>query len=117
MKVMEVKVKATHLFSASLLLTKRKKAGSHTRSELPQASTHDWPSADSASLRALIGGQQGGGVEFTAQETSPESPRRVNAPPGQTTDMLAGGNGASGLQKSCESEHERIQQGVPVNMS
>lgn len=106
MKVVEVKV--THLLSASLLLTKRKKAGSHTRSKLLHVSTHDCPSADMVSLRALRGGQQGGAVEFTAHETSPESPICMNKPPGQTTDMFAGGNGASTPQKSWDSKYERI---------
>lgn len=106
MKVVEVKV--THLLSASLLLTKRKKAGSHTRSKLLHVSTHDCPSADMVSLRALRGGQQGGAVEFTTHETSPESPICMNKPPGQTTDMFAGGNGASAPQKSWDSKYERI---------
>lgn len=106
MKVVEVKV--THLLSASLLLTKRKKAGSHTRSKLLHVSTHDCPSADMVSLRALRGGQQGGAVEFTTHETSPESPICMNKPPGQTTDMFAGGNGASTPQKSWDSKYERI---------
>lgn len=104
---MKLRIKVTHLFSASLLLTKRKKAGSHTKSELLQASTHDCPSAEMVSLSALSGGQEGGDVEFTAQETRPESSTSMNMPPGQTTDTLAGGNGASAPQKSCDNEYNK----------
>ena len=103
----QAKEPGTHLLRASLLLMKWKKAGSHTRPEVRQASLHDWPSADTMSLNALSGGQQGGAVELAAQPRNVELDSRVNRPPGQTLEALAGGNGGAGLQKSCTRKDRR----------
>ena len=97
-----------YLRRASLLLMKPKWAGSQTKPAERQASTQDWPSCDTSSLRELRGGQTGGAETLDAQPRAVEFGRDTNrgpvlllppARPGLET--LAGTKRGSAVQKSC----------------
>lgn len=95
-------------------MTKRNSAGSHTRLARWHASTHDWPSWDASSLRELRGGQAGGALALGAQVRALELGSRTNRGPGlaellspSLEEELAGGKGASGVQKSWRERRER----------
>lgn len=112
-----------HRLRASLLLMKRKKAGSQTSLAWRHASTHDWPSEETSSRRALRGGQEGGALMLGAQPRPVELGRATkghSALPDLLLDELAGGYEASGVQKSYKGSHANQQlkcesvQAVPV---
>lgn len=71
----------THPLRASLLLMKRKWAGSQTKPATWHASTQDWPSWDTSSLSELRGGQVTGAVTLDAQPTAVELGRGTNRGP------------------------------------
>lgn len=93
---------------ASLLLMKRKWAGSQMKPADWHASTQDWPSWDTSSLRELRGGQTWGTVILDGQPRAVELGRGTNRgpvillPPADPfLERLAGMKGGSGAQKSC----------------
>lgn len=97
----------TYLRRASLLLMKRKWAGSQMKPADWQASTQDWPSWDTSSLRELRGGQAEGAVTLDAQPRAVVLGRGTNRgpiillPPADPfLERLAGMKGGSGAQKS-----------------
>lgn len=97
----------TYLRRASLLLMKRKWAGSQMKPADWQASTQDWPSWDTSNLRELRGGQAEGAVTLDAQPRAVVLGRGTNRgpiillPPADPfLERLAGMKGGSGAQKS-----------------
>lgn len=97
-----------YLRRASLWLMKLKWAGSQTKPAERHASTQDWPSCDTSSLRELRGGQTGGAETLDDQPRAVEFGRGtkrgpvVLVPPAEPgLEKLAGTKRGSMVQKSC----------------
>lgn len=99
----------THSCRASLLLMKRKWAGSQTNPAEWHASTQDWPSWETSSRRELRGGQADGAVTLDDHTSAVELGRATKSglllglllPAALCLDRLVGMKGGSGAQKSC----------------
>lgn len=90
---------------------KLKWAGSQTKPAEAQASTQDWPSCDTSSLRELSGGQTGGAETLDDQPRAVEFGRGTNRgpvlllPPAEAgLEKLAGMKSGSAVQKSCRGQ-------------
>lgn len=98
----------TYSCRASLLLMKRKWAGSQMNPAEWHASTQDWPSWDTSSRRELRGGQADGAVTLDAHTRAVELGRATKSrlllglllPAAPCLDRLVGMKGGSGAQKS-----------------
>lgn len=104
-----------YLRRASLLLMKLKWAGSQTKPAERHASTQDWPSCDTSSLRELRGGQTGGAETVDHQPRAVEFGRGtkrgpvVLVPPAEPgLEKLAGTKRGSVVQKSCRCKTWRL---------